>query len=69
MADFGVDVTLALFGGFVFGVFGKIPVGAGHRDLLGEFDVELVRKRVDFFLQLLLDLGDRVGHGSWLSVR
>ena len=42
LADFGVDVALALLGVFVFGVFGEVAVSASNGDLLGEFDVELM---------------------------
>ncbi len=62
LADFGVDVTLALLGVFVLGVFGEVTVGAGDGDFLGELDVELVLESVDFLLQLVLNFRERISH-------
>src|SRR5580704_954609 len=62
LADFGVDVALALLGVFVLGVFGKVAVRAGDGDFLGKFDVEFVLQGVDFLLELLFNFGERVRH-------
>ncbi len=69
MGDLEVDVALAFLGVFVLGVFGEVAVGAGDGDLLGKLDAELVGELVDFVLELFLNLGEWVGHGSRLSVR
>ena len=62
VADFGVDVALALFGVLVLGVLGKVAVRAGNGNFLREFDVEFVLERVDFLLKFLLNLCKRVSH-------
>jgi len=69
MADLEVDVALAFLGVLVLGVFREVTVSAGDSDLLGKLDAELVGELVDFVLELFLDLGEWVGHGSQLSVR
>src|ERR1700682_2241006 len=64
MADLEVDVALAFLGVLVFGVFGEVAVSAGDSDLLGKLDAELMGELVDFVLELFLNLGEWVGHGS-----
>ncbi len=68
MGDLEVDVALALLGELVLGVFGEVTVGASDGDLLRELDAELVRELIDFVLELFLNLGKWVGHGSRFSV-
>src|SRR6266849_3148066 len=62
LADFGVDVALALLGVLVLGVFGEVAVRAGNGDFLGEVDVEFVLQGVNFQLELLFNFGKRVRH-------
>src|SRR6266481_3076985 len=62
VADFGIDVALALLGVLVLGVFGEVSVGASYSNLLGKVDVEFVLQRVNFLLELLFDFGKRVRH-------
>src|SRR5579859_427257 len=62
LADFGVDVALALLGVFVLGVFGEVAVRTGDSNLLGEFDVEFVLQGINFLLELLFNFGKRIRH-------
>src|SRR5580700_2165954 len=62
LADFGVDVALALLGVLVLGVLGKVAVRACNGDFLGELDVEFVLQGVNFLLELLFTFGERVRH-------
>ena len=57
LGDTGVNVTLALLGVLVLGVFGEVAVGARDGDFLGELNIELVGELIDFVEYLLLDLG------------
>src|SRR5450432_4104373 len=63
LADAGVYKSLALFGVFIFGVFGKIAVGASDGNLFGKIDVQLMRELIDFFQQFLFNFGERIDHG------
>src|SRR6267154_971021 len=69
MGDLEVDVALAFLGELVLGVFREVAMRASNGNLFGKFDAELVRKLVDFVLELFLNLGEWVGHGSRLCVR
>src|SRR5579863_8015084 len=62
VADFGVYVALALFGVLVLGVFGEVAVRAGNGNFLGEVDVEFMLQGINFLLELLFNIGKRVGH-------
>jgi len=62
VADFCVDVALTLLGVLVFGVFGEVAVGASDSDLLREVNVQFVLEGVNFRLELLFNLSERVRH-------
>jgi hypothetical protein len=62
LADFGVDVTLALLGVLVFGVFGEVAVRARDGNFLGKLDAEFVLEEIDLLLEFLFDLLNWVGH-------
>ena len=60
--DARIDKTLALLGVFVFGVLGKIAMRARYGNFLGQINVQLMGRVVDFLQQLLFYLGQRVLH-------
>src|SRR5262249_2378399 len=64
LADASVHETLSLLGVLILGVLRKVTMSPRDSNLFRQLHIELVLQLIDFFLQLLLNPRDRVGHAA-----